>query len=775
MAIDFTDFPNGIPNADTYLSAQSSVNAQLSGSVADISRLTISAELDSTLKEIICSLLAGRGLKLPNIQICISINLQELLGLAGLQDTLRAALDRLATALDSFLDHTKIEAVLDRINNALAEITNIANMINFCSAPIDPIAIPNVLETTMQSFLGAGNDLINSIGTMVPGEITTCLIPGSFNCGAFDGGIMGILCNNIDDVVAGTVDDTLIDSLVADIDSVVTTIDDLIDSETGVVGNYDQGGSDLAEDTREVNDGVGVLHNSTDSGIQGNTRIASQLKALYDNFGSYQVVGNDGTVYNNIFETFVDPDLLRVLRRTSDPTPEIAEMQPVYNYCHEIVGYTKIVSQSDQEASVGTSPGIISQPGFNAGGLPTDPITDAENQTTDGGDVVNNITNITNVTGGSVIFADSESAQLSLGTVVGDIIYRTDEEITYVDNGGTSGTMTDYNVIGSGTLGTFLTNVDTSTGSGFLVRTGDIPSYRLIVGTANQITVSNGTGASADPVISITDNAIFPGADSIRIPVGTTAQRTDAAGNIRYNTTTGLFEGYFGGGTNAWQSFATGASSVSDGANVGGGAYEVYKQNLAGTLQFKTLAVAGAITMNTASDVITVSETLTGSSLGGDTAVFSSRVTNDLQFRGITAGDNISLVQNTNDVVITADLSDYNGTVATTDTTLTEVLFNGTRPTPGSGNAWFFEVVATAKRTNGTGVTAIKIEGLIDNTAGTVTIAGTLGNKTIYNSTAGTTNYDLTLDILVNEFRVRINGETAHNVNWSVRYKYQEV
>ena len=76
----FTDFTDGLQSADDYLSANNSIKAELTGSVVDIGRLVVSAEIDFNLKEIICSLLAGRGLKLPNIQICISINLKALLG-----------------------------------------------------------------------------------------------------------------------------------------------------------------------------------------------------------------------------------------------------------------------------------------------------------------------------------------------------------------------------------------------------------------------------------------------------------------------------------------------------------------------------------------------------------------------------------------------------------------------------------------------------------------------------------------------------------------------
>ena len=36
-----------------------------------------------SLREIICSLLAGNGIKLPNLQLCLKINLGRLLGISG--------------------------------------------------------------------------------------------------------------------------------------------------------------------------------------------------------------------------------------------------------------------------------------------------------------------------------------------------------------------------------------------------------------------------------------------------------------------------------------------------------------------------------------------------------------------------------------------------------------------------------------------------------------------------------------------------------------------
>ena len=777
----FTDFPNGLQDASDYLSATNSVNAQLTGSVADVGRLVVSAEFDYNLKEIICSLLAGRGLLLPNLQICISINLKELLGkyVGIIQDTLYDALSKLDQQFDKFMDHLKMDEVLGRINNVLAEVTNIANMINFCSSPIDPVQIPNLLETAMDSFLGAGRDIVDLIGQIIPEEIGGCLLDGEFQLGIWRSGIFKTLDDHWDVISTGAASISLMDSIVAEIDLVSNQIDDLVNRENDVAGSYDQGGSELAETPRITNEGMGVLYNSQDEGIQGATSTAAGLWGAYQQLGSYQVVDSDGVIYNNIFELFCDDDLLRVLRRTPNPTPEISEQEPVYNYCGEIIGYTKVVTQEDTDTSVGTVPGTIDQPGFDAGGLPTNPVNaaDANAEAAGGGTVNTTISNTYNIDG-AVLFADSEAEMLALNTSTGQMVYRNDTNITYVNNGGSTGTISDFNVVGSGsggggdTLGAFLSNVNIGTGTGLLTRSGDSEFYRAIAGTANQIAVANGTGASNNPTISIISNPTIPGSDSMVIPKGSTGDRVSTTnGALRYNNTTNQFEGYQGG---AWFSFATGSGSVVDGSNVGGGGYEVYKQNNGGVLEFKTFAVSGAITMGVVSDVITVGESITGTTLGAGRDVFKQRNVNEFEFRALTPGNGIALTQSTTEIEIAVDGTGASGTVFTSNATLTEVLFNGVRMTPASNKTWFFTITAVANRSTISDATAIKIEGLIDNNSGTVTIVGTAGNKTVYNSTAGTSNYDLTLDIVGSEFRVQVNGDATHNVDWRVKFDFIE-
>jgi hypothetical protein len=85
-----------------------------------------------------------------------------------------------------------------------------------------------------------------------------------------------------------------------------------------------------------------------------------------------------------------------------------------------------------------------------------------------------------------------------------------------------------------------------------------------VTGTANQISISAG------PTVAIANNPVLPGSGGVIVPAGTTGQRgASTDGNLRFNSTTGLFEGYSGG----WVSFASGSgvTSVSTGTGLTGG------------------------------------------------------------------------------------------------------------------------------------------------------------------------------------------------------------
>jgi hypothetical protein len=86
-------------------------------------------------------------------------------------------------------------------------------------------------------------------------------------------------------------------------------------------------------------------------------------------------------------------------------------------------------------------------------------------------------------------------------------------------------------------------------------------SATSILGTASQISVTNGDGISGSPTIALVSNPILPGTESLTLPIGTTGNRPVSAvnGMFRYNTSTSRFEGYQGG---AWVTTGTGDGTV---------------------------------------------------------------------------------------------------------------------------------------------------------------------------------------------------------------------
>jgi len=105
------------------------------------------------------------------------------------------------------------------------------------------------------------------------------------------------------------------------------------------------------------------------------------------------------------------------------------------------------------------------------------------------------------------------------------------------------------------------------TGSGILTYSGSVLNPRTITGTANQTTVTDGTGVSGDPIIAIATDPILPGTGAVTIPSGTIPQRpVGANGQIRYNSQTSLYEGYSSSGWNSFTYAGVGVDSFSAGA-----------------------------------------------------------------------------------------------------------------------------------------------------------------------------------------------------------------
>ena len=167
--MSYADFANNLNSYTQYLQGGQSI--PLGGGAG----FGVKVEMGPGMKQAICNMLAGKGFKpLPDIPICLDLNINQLMGLPGLNAGLMGALGAARDALDAFNEHTGIGPTLARLNGIIAQVAHIANMINFCAQPINPPPIPNFLEESFGSFLGAGEAILGKLGTVIPDKAAVC-------------------------------------------------------------------------------------------------------------------------------------------------------------------------------------------------------------------------------------------------------------------------------------------------------------------------------------------------------------------------------------------------------------------------------------------------------------------------------------------------------------------------------------------------------------------------------------------------------------------------
>jgi len=191
-----------------------------------------------------------------------------------------------------------------------------------------------------------------------------------------------------------------------------------------------------------------------------------------------------------------------------------------------------------------------------------------------------------------------------------------------------------------------------------VLSTGGAITSATITGTSSQIDVANGTGVSGNPTLSLATDPVLPGTGGVVVPTGTTGQRgTSTLGNFRFNSTTGLFEGYNG----AWNSFAAGSgvTSVATGTGLTGGpitstgtiSIDSTVVTLTGTqtLTNKTLTApviativnTGTLTLPTSTDTLVgrdTTDTLTNKTISGSSNTLSNIANASLTNSAVTIG-----------------------------------------------------------------------------------------------------------------------------------------
>lgn len=135
------------------------------------------------------------------------------------------------------------------------------------------------------------------------------------------------------------------------------------------------------------------------------------------------------------------------------------------------------------------------------------------------------------------------------------------------------------------------------------------------------------------------------------------------------------------------------ANSVVDGVNLGAGA-TVFASKSGDNLQFKTLVAGSNVTLTDLGNTISIASTgggggggggevNTASNLGAGTGIFASKAGTDLQFKSLVAGTNMSITNNSTTVTLNTNVT------ALAYTAITTVPTNSLlgRDTAGTGNA----------------------------------------------------------------------------------------
>jgi hypothetical protein len=233
----------------------------------------------------------------------------------------------------------------------------------------------------------------------------------------------------------------------------------------------------------------------------------------------------------------------------------------------------------------------------------------------------------------------------------------------------------------------------------------DIVGVTSVTGTPNEIDVAN---PSTNPVVSIADNPIIPGDESIQVPTGGTVDRplATAAGQFRYNTDLNVYEGYTNVG---WSTFSIGSGVTS---------FETGTTGLTPVSPTVGAVVLGG-TLNVANGG-TGATTLTGYLIGNGTGSFTASAT--IPNTAITGLGTMS-TQNAGSVAITG------GTIAGTTISTSSI--------DGSSNT--LSNIGNSSLTN----SSITINGNTVSLGGSTTVTATATNAlTIGTGLAGGASYN---------------------------------
>ena len=452
-------------------------------------------------------------------------------------------------------------------------------MINFCGTPVVPRAIPNVIKDSMGSFLGAGKDILDTLGKIADSDIGGCIgTDGNFKPNLFTGGLLKQLGDNFNNLLG--MPEALKQSITNDLKAFKSDIENLIKFENNFKGTTIAGGSIFAPSDR-VNTGVGMAVDPNLT-LSKSQQYAASIQSLYNSLKGYPVdaAGND------IFYYLLEPEILAKLQNSGDPTVPLTEREPVYDDCDRVIGYTERSTQTVQQFSTGGESVNVVQPGVTglqeSGVVLTSPPATTTNlgsggtTTTSSGsvDLSAYSTTAQMVAADSAIVTAFESADTTATTdraLIRTEFAAADATLQTSINTNTSSILTNTTNIATNTtniagINTNISGIATNT-SAIAVNTAAIAALSGGFGSIawpnpvfTSVTTSNltvtGTGSIVlasgnDLSLTAADRVKITGTTPFKLSTMTTTERNALSlpenGDMIYNTTTNKFQGYANG------------------------------------------------------------------------------------------------------------------------------------------------------------------------------------------------------------------------------------
>lgn len=291
---------------------------------------------------------------------------------------------------------------------------------------------------------------------------------------------------------------------------------------------------------------------------------------------------------------------------------------------------------------------------------------DLQFKSLDGGTGITLSNNATTVLITNSLPEDSSAVNIGNGTgvfssEVGNVLQF--KSLTGIGNTEITSNGTDIFINSTGGSGETNTASNVGTGDGwFKQKTGVDLEFKTVIGqdgitstpNANDITLGLNNIAKS----KISSTGTFPWAEISKSGssihhLGNVTASGCASGEILKVNSTGYFV------CAADDNTGTGENTTV--TNIGSGEAGVFKQLNGDEIQLKTLKQGTGITVTNNTDDISITNSLpeasSGSNLGSGTAVFSSEVGNDLQFKSLVAGDNIALSANGTTIMINSTAS----------------------------------------------------------------------------------------------------------------------